>query len=60
MAGRLLQWMTDEVNNRLYHATAEEVPMPQWFPVFPGSVVMYVASMHAFAADRGKLEAMAR
>lgn len=57
MAARLLQWMAAQVNH--YGALGVDLQNGvSWQPIVPDRLVMHIASLHGFVADRRKLELM--
>lgn len=58
MAARLLQWMADHVNHEATTSLDLEHHGVSWQPIVPDRLVMHIASLHGFVADKVKLEAM--
>lgn len=59
MAGRLMQWMCEQINmgsnNGSYAANVDR----EHLRLIPGSLVMHIASLHAFLGDQHKLKEIA-
>lgn len=55
MAGRLLQWVCTEVNNRIPPYGEE----PHENSVTPGALIMHIGNAHLFAGDVEKIRVAA-